>query len=200
MSRVIDVYDNVMKPDEAEFIDAKMKKVHWQYEHWKSDNNKVGYHWNRFAGETAEEIAGGEFDFVLPIWETAKYKYDFEKKYNISEFKRIYMNAHTHGIEPNIHYDDGDFTLIYYPRMDWQSDYGGGTAIYEEDGGKHAPTHDYATDKLVDYRGNRLLVFDAYLPHQGMPVIRDCYKLRTNIVFKAYCSGGGRARLDFYKK
>ena len=29
MSRVIDVYDNVMEQHEAEFIDAKMKEVHW---------------------------------------------------------------------------------------------------------------------------------------------------------------------------
>ena len=200
MSRVIDVYDNVMEQHEAEFNDAKMKEVHWKYEHWQSDKKKEGYHWNRFAGNTAEEIAGGEFDFVLPIWETAKYKYDFERKYNLTEFKRIYMNAHTHGVEPNIHYDDGDFTLIYYPRLDWKADYGGGTVIYEEDGGAKSPTHDYRTDKLIDYRGNRLLVFDAYLPHQGMPVIRECHKLRTNIVFKAYCSEGGRQRLDFYKK
>ena len=200
MSRVIDVYDNVMEPHEAELIDAKMKKVHWQYEHWQSDRNKEGYHWNRFAGTTVEEIAGGEFDFVLSIWETAKHKYDFAKKYNVSEFRRIYMNAHTFGIEPNIHYDDGDFTMIYYPRMDWDTSWGGGTTIYEEDGGKHLETHDYATDKLIDCRGNRLLVFDAYLPHQGMPVIRDCHKLRTNIVFKVLCTVGGRERLDFYKK
>ena len=80
MSRVIDVYDNVMEQHEAEFIDAKMKEVHWKYEHWQSDKKKEGYHWNRFAGNTAEEIAGGEFDFVLPISETAKYKYDFERK------------------------------------------------------------------------------------------------------------------------
>jgi len=200
MSRVIDVYDNVMEPHEAELIDAKMKKVHWQYEHWKSDRKKESYHWNRFAGTSTEEIAGGEFDFVLPIWETAKHKYDFAKKYNVSEFRRIYMNAHTFGIEPNIHYDDGDFTMIYYPRMDWDTSWGGGTTIYEEDGGKHLETHDYATDKLIDCRGNRLLVFDAYLPHQGMPVIRDCHKLRTNIVFKVLCTVGGRERLDFYKK
>ena len=82
--------------------------------------------------------------------------------------------------------------------MPWKADYGGGTVIYEEDGGKSAPTHDYRTDKLIDYRGNRLLVFDAYLPHQGMPVIRECHKLRTNIVFKGHCSEGGRERLDFY--
>ena len=200
MSRVIDVYDNVMEQHEAKFIDAKMKKVHWQYGHWQSDNKKEGFHWNRMCGETAEEIAAGEFDFVLPIWETAKYKYDFAEKYDISEFKRIYMNAHTHGIEPNIHYDDGDFTLIYYPRLDWKADYGGGTLIYEEDAGRMAPTHDYRTDRLIDYRGNRLLVFDAYLPHQGMPVIRDCHKLRTNIVFKVYCSGANRKRLDYYNK
>ena len=40
---MIDVYDDVMEQQEAEFIDAKMKKVHWQYEHWQSDKKKEGY-------------------------------------------------------------------------------------------------------------------------------------------------------------
>ena len=31
--------------------------------------------------------------------------------------RRVYMNAHTHGMEPHIHRDDGDLTMIYYPRM-----------------------------------------------------------------------------------
>ena len=31
-------------------------------------------------------------------------------------------------IEPHIHRDDGDITMIYYPRLDWKVDWGGGTA------------------------------------------------------------------------
>ena len=27
-------------------------------------------------------------------------------------------------------------------------------------------------------------IFDAHLPHQAMPVSRECYELRTNVVFK----------------
>ena len=34
------------------------------------------------------------------------------------------MNAHTFGIEPHKHKDDGDFTMLYYPRMDWKLEMG----------------------------------------------------------------------------
>ena len=53
--------------------------------------------------------------------------------------------------------------------------------------------------KHVNYKGNRLIVFDAYLPHQAQPVSRECYELRTNVVFKCNISGGRHERLDFYK-
>ena len=109
------------------------------------------------------------------------------------------MNAHTYGIEPNIHYDDGDFTLIFYPRLDWKPEWGGGTLIYDADD-RHAEVHNYTLDKLVDCRPNRLLVFDAYLPHQGQPVIRECHELRYVIVFKSNVRGFVREGLDFYKE
>ena len=47
-------------------------------------------------------------------------------------------------------------------------------------------------------KGNRLLVFDAYLPHQAMTVSRQCYQLRSVIVFKCYVQNNNRQRLDFY--
>ena len=71
-----------------------------------------------------------------------------------------------------MHKDDGDFTMIYYPRRDWKEEWGGGTLI---DG------------QLVPYVGNRLVVFDAYLDHKAMPVSRECYNLRSVIVIKANC-------------
>jgi len=40
--RIIDVYDNVLEQHHAELIDNEMKKIGWQYGHWKSDKNQVG--------------------------------------------------------------------------------------------------------------------------------------------------------------
>ena len=94
------------------------------------------------------------------------------------------MNAHTHGVEPHEHTDDGDFTMIYYPRLDWKKDWGGGTLVDGE---------------LVPYVGNRLIVFNAKSPHQAMPVSRQCYELRSVVVFKTYVEGANIERLDFYK-
>ena len=65
------------------------------------------------------------------------------------------------------HTDDGDFTMMYYPRLDWQKDWGGGTVV----GGE-----------LVPYVGNRLIVFDAKTPHQCdkflVNVMKKCHVLR----------------------
>ena len=58
-------------------------------------------------------------------------------------------------------------------------------------------------DKYVNYIGNRLLVFDANLQHQAMSVSRQCYRLRTCVVFKTWKRGFENAagdRLDFYGK
>ena len=71
---------------------------------------------------------------------------------------------------------DGDVTLIYYPRLDWKIDWGGGTAIYNNDVTE--------IEKHFVNKGNRIIMFDANLPHQAQPISRLCFQLRTCIVFK----------------
>ena len=39
-------------------------------------------------------------------------------------------------------------------------------------------------DRHFVNKGNRLIMFDADLPHQAQPVSRLCFQLRTCIVFK----------------
>ena len=96
--------------------------------------------------------------------------------------------------------------MIYYPRMDWETEWGGGTAIFEEEtNDRSSPLYaaeykNIQMDKHVNYRGNRLIVFDAHLSHQAQPVSRQCYELRTCVVFKCNISGSNRERLDFYKE
>ena len=177
------IYDDVLEGHFAEFLSLQMEMVHWKYD-YKSDKKEINKHWHVFCGHDEEDVKTRGYEFVLPLWQTIMHKYDFKNVYHVENFKRMYMNAHTHGIEPHEHTDDGDFTMIYYPRLDWQKDWGGGTVV----GGE-----------LVPYVGNRLIVFDAKTPHQAMPVSRQCYELRSVIVFKTYVEGANIERLDFYK-
>ena len=81
--------------------------------------------------------------------------------------------------------------MIYYPRLDWKPEWMGGTAIWNE--------QENEIEKYVNYIGNRLFVFSAQSPHQAMTVSRQCYELRTCVVFKTYRSDANSDRLDFYK-
>ena len=125
--------------------------------------------------------------FADEIFEALKVKFDFKEKYNVEEYQRTYMNAHHYGLCPNIHTDDGQWTMIYYPRMDWKREWGGGTSFYKKgstviDGQVvEGHTHQFFTPdrldkiKTVDYVGNRLCVFDARILHGAEEVDRQCY-------------------------
>ena len=183
MNSRLDIHDDVLEDHIAELIFLEMKEVYWKYD-YNSKKGEINKHWHVFCGDSEEKLLEYGYDWLVQLWQTIFYKYDFKNTYDIEQPKRIYLNAHTHGIEPHEHTDDGDFTMIYYPRLDWEEDWGGGTVV----GGE-----------LVPYVGNRLIVFDAKTPHQAMPVSRQCYELRSVVVFKTYIEGGNIERLDFYK-
>jgi len=160
---MIEFTDNFLEEHIAQLIDMQLREVSWKYDYDSVKNGK-NKHWHVFLGHNVGELG----DFV-PIWNQISDRYNYE-------MERAYLNAHTHGIEPHIHRDDGDMTFIYYPRMDWRIDWGGGTAIYDND--LNGITHH------INYKGNRLIKFPANLPHQAQPVSRECYQLRTCVVFK----------------
>ena len=188
----IDVYDNVLPEIDSQLIDNIMsdREFYWQYYH-KSNGKEEIYHWHRLAGRTKVEIEKNGFEWLLPFWDHLMNKYDLEEKYGVEQFRRIYFNAHTHGLEPRKHRDDGDYTMIYYPLLSWRKEWGGGTTIWNED------TSD--VEKHVAYIGNRLIIFPARRLHQAQPIHKDCYKLRSVIVFKCWKDDPSDERLDFYK-
>ena len=167
---MIDVFDNVLEEHNAILIDDEVKKISWKYD-YSSEPSKPNKHWHVLCGHNEEECGKLGYIWAHDIFNAFVNKFDFKSKYNVEEYERIYCNAHTHGIEPHLHIDDGDFTMIYYPRIDWKKEWGGGTLV---------------DDPLVSYVGNRLVVFTASLPHMAMPVSRECYELRTNVVFKCF--------------
>ena len=184
---MIDVYDDVLEEHNAILIDDAVKKISWKYD-YHSDPKEVNKHWHVFCGKDLESCTNSGYEWAHSLYVAFTKKFDFIQKYNIEKYERIYCNAHTHGIEPHRHCDDGDFTMIYYPRLDWKMEWGGGTTVYN-----NQRTN---IDKHVPYKGNRLLVFNAELPHKAMPVSRECYELRTCIVFKVLIHGGTGASID----
>ena len=187
---IIDIYDNVLEDHVAEYIHLEMKKLYWKFD-YVSNPKQPNFHWHIFCGHNPKDVISNGYEWLLPIWDAAKIKYKFEEKYSVDDFVRLYCNAHTYGVEPHIHVDDGDFTMIYYPKLDWKLEWGGGTFVYDEEKTR--------VEKLAEYKGNRLIVFDAWRPHQAQSVRRECYELRTCVVFKTNISGANRERLDFYK-
>ena len=180
---MIDVYDDVLEEHNAILIDDEVKKLSWKYD-YHSEPSKPNKHWHVLCGHNKEECDAGSYDWAHSLFDLFVNKFDFKSKYDVEDYERIYCNAHTHGIEPHLHTDDGDFTMIYYPRIDWKLEWGGGTLVNET---------------LVPYAGNRLVVFTANLPHKAMPVSRECYQLRTCVVFKCNVVDGIKKTIDFYK-
>lgn len=194
---ICDIFDDVLEPHIAELIQSQIKKEHWKYDYNSNKNIGIQPHWHIFCGENIDVVTKKGYDYLLPIWDAVKYKLKLEEKYNIVGWKRLYMNAHTFGVEPHIHRDDGDFTMMYYPRMDWKPEWLGGTAIWDEEGKN--------IDRYCNYIGNRVLIFPAKNNHQAMPVSRFCYELRPVVVFKLFVGDmnlikdPNSDRLDFYK-
>ena len=168
---MINVFDNALEPHVAELIDMQLRDVSWKY-NYDSVKNGVNKHWHVFCGHNLDDCYDNGYDYLIAIW-------NFIKKHNPQlEMERVYLNAHTHGIEPHRHVDDGDYTIIYYPRLDWKQAWGGGTLIEGDYNNGHLE------DKFIDYKGNRLIIFTAGNLHQAQPVSRECYELRTCVVFK----------------
>lgn len=103
---------------------------------------------------------------------------------------RWYSNSHTFGQDGPVHRDDGSLTCLYYPTRNWLCEWEGGTSFYNED----------ITDciKYASYKFNRMIIFDAKIPHRAMPIARQAYDLRTSIVFKTSMDVSHPTYVDWY--
>ena len=164
--------DNFLETHISQLIDEYVHNGtfswHW---HYKANKNEPDRHWHTLAGHDIEEMTKNGFDYLIPLWESIQNLPDVPK----TKIVRCYFNAHTPGVEPSIHQDDGEMTYIYYPNLNWHLSYGGGTTVYD---------NELSKGTLLNYKGNRLIGFTASNWHQAMPVTKKCFLLRTCIVFK----------------
>ena len=178
------VYDKVLPEKMANEVWSTCKKMHWGFG-WKSNQSLEDAAQRYWHVDLADSV-----DAAVPL---LKEMWDHLikgplKEHYIEIFYRSYANAHTYGCAGEVHRDDGDWTLIYYPDLTWDKEDLGGTQIWSDDKSE-------ITDTVV-YKGNRLLAFPGNLPHNMQEVHRDCKKLRYVIVFKCHAD---KKRTDFYE-
>lgn len=85
------------------------------------------------------------------------------------KLRRVYANGQVMGQEGVLHRDDGDKTALYYP-LPWKSEW-------------HGTTEFQNPDRMIEYKQDRLVIFDKQELHRGNPPsIPDI--LRITIAFK----------------
>jgi len=152
---------------------------------WNSVVNTVNWYWHSriFQDTTFLPVARAKdiqkisekTPHIMNLWKEIQKKINDSLDYKC-DFARAYINAQTYATDGLIHCDDGNYTAIYYPLSEWNIEWEGGTCFYNKN--KTDVIHYNA------YIPNRLVIFDANIPHRAMPITRECYKLRSVVVFK----------------
>jgi len=183
---IIKTFDNLMDEESHKLIEKEVNAAPLR-SNWYSNNrtSPQNWHWHSSIFQDTKMLPvatdkdiqkiSEKTPYIMNLWKEIQKKISDELDYKC-DFARAYINAHTYGVDGMIHSDDGNYTAIYYPLSEWDIEWEGGTCFYNKD----------ETD-VIHYNAyvpNRLVVFDANIPHRAMPVTKDCYKLRPVVVFK----------------
>ena len=157
------------------------------------------FHWISKFGMTEDSLKTKNHDIILQLWKGLYTRCKLRERFGVEQLADCYVNVHTYGQAPYLHQDPGNFTMIYYPQLNWdEKEWGGGTTIWEPEIQEIDQIENLEVLEHVPYKGNRLVVFDAWHMHRGEPVSRTCKEARYVIVFKTIAHGGNNERLDFY--
>ena len=75
---MIEIFDNILEPHITELINMEMNNVAWHYD-YKSKVGSINSHWHTLVGHDDNEVIENNFEWVLPIWDTAFNKYNFKE-------------------------------------------------------------------------------------------------------------------------
>jgi hypothetical protein len=154
------IKDDFFKPDLSNLIAQGIEAYQWRY--WHSvpgANNKsfVCFLWTESTGE----------NFFRLLWKMVQREFLSLHDYDCF---RIFANGQVRGQNINWHKDYGDKTAVYFPTS-WERDWGGSTYFQIGD-----------SKKEVQYKQNRLVLFDTDIWHSGSgPTVDNI--MRVSIVF-----------------
>lgn len=171
------VYDNAVDPGLLDKLIDEIDERGFQYG-WKSNRGVEFGHWNLTFGGRRRKNRDAIEDEVSPaalaVWEVIQARWMKPAKKLI----RCYVNAHTYGIDGYPHRDSkhsGDLTGVLYLNREWRREWGGETAIYDNE----------EIHGAVMPRWNRLVVFPSAVYHAARSLTRVCPEARLCFVVKA---------------
>lgn len=86
----------------------------------------------------------------------------------------LYANGQTYGMSGSIHKDNSDYTLLIYSNLHWNLDWGGRTVFISKDG----------EQKSFSPIPGLAILSKGNIDHYSDEISRECYELRTTIVYK----------------
>ena len=92
---------------------------------------------------------------------------------NFGSIERIYANGQTAGQCGTSHTDDGDFTFLYYPCLEWKLEWEGHLVF---------PTDDC----IIKYKPNRAVLFSGNQLHYANAPNRCYNDLRISLAYKLW--------------
>ena len=167
------IYDDVLDKQFLDYINYTISLMKWEI-HYSTPNQKTPLFFNYIT--LNENIRHEDYIFLFDIIVSIIEKEPEVEGKNIL-LERGYVNLYPFGIGGDWHVDSGytnSRTILFYP-SDWKEEYGGATE-FQESGEK------------VEYKKNRLLVFDGTKPHRSAvhqnPKNRYTIAYKTNIGHK----------------
>ena len=157
---MIEVYDNFFGDHIHKEIFNKLYHSHnWHVS--GGDSNKPEIFWHIEDLQDDEYFSNYLFRIIKDnIGETYRYE-------------RIYANGQTAGQCGTSHVDDGDLTFLYYPSPRWELSWQGHLIFAGE-------------ERIIEYKPNRAVLFDAKLPHYADAPSRFFGNLRISLAYKLW--------------
>ena len=167
------IYDDVLDKQFLDYINHSLLSMKW-ISHASTNNQETPLFFNSETIADDVQMPGYIFLFNI-IYSIIIEEPELEGKH--LHLERGYVNLYPFGIGGDWHTDSenpNSKTILFYP-SDWKEEYGG-TTEFQESGEK------------VEYRKNRLLVFDGTKPHRSAvhqnPKNRYTIAYKTNIGHK----------------
>ena len=171
------IHDNFFPPEEIQTINEYITRPKWSFNGggtYLEDDSFKSHFWH-MDGLEKEEYFG------KTLWEFVRrqcFGYDesyrnSEPPYKNVELIRCYANGQTAGQHGVPHKDDGDITILYYPNQ-WQHYWGGHLHLMK----------DNMVDYIIEYKHNRLVMFDANVEHYSTAPVLSYGGLRMSVAWK----------------
>ena len=165
------IYDDVLDKQFLDYINQSISRMKWEL-HGSTNNQETPLFFN--AVTIDQNVRKDEYIFLFRIIVSIIEKEPEVKGKDIS-LGRGYVNLYPFGISGDWHTDSDSIaekTILFYP-CDWKEEYGGATE-FQESGEK------------VEYKKNRLLMFDGTLPHRS--AVHQNPNNRYTVAFKTMLS------------